>query len=112
MIKLLFIIFIKKTNKRKTLKYEEQEKRRIQGKSNNKNKHLWFYFLYKKIILCSKRCFERGYLKRSNDTPKPKLYGLALVFRFHDLRPKIHINRLGTTKQIFIAMDYLIPILE
>ena len=32
----------KKTGRRKTLKSEEKEKRRIRGKSNNKNIHLWF----------------------------------------------------------------------
>ena len=30
-----------------------------------------------------------------------ELYGLALVFRPHDPRPEIYINRLGTTTQIF-----------
>ena len=38
----------KKTDRRKTLKNEEKEKQRVQGKSNNSNKHLWFYVLYKK----------------------------------------------------------------
>ena len=37
----------KNTNTRKTLKYEAKEKRRIQGKINNNNEHLWFYILYK-----------------------------------------------------------------
>ena len=32
----------KKTDRRKTLKGEENEKRRIRGKSNNNIKHLWF----------------------------------------------------------------------
>ena len=32
----------KKTNRRKTLKIEEKEKRRIRGKSNNSNIHHWF----------------------------------------------------------------------
>ena len=44
----------KKTDIRKTLKNEKKKKRRIQGKSNNKNKYLWFYLSYKKIILRSK----------------------------------------------------------
>ena len=39
-------------------------------------------------------------------------YGFALVFRAHDLRPEIYVNRLGTTTKIFIAMDYLILMLE
>ena len=37
----------KKTDRRKTLKSEEKEKRRIRGKSNNHNTNLWF-----KIIFC------------------------------------------------------------
>ena len=32
----------KKTDRRKTLKSEEKEKRRIPGKSNTNNIHLWF----------------------------------------------------------------------
>ena len=32
----------KETDRRKTLKYEENKKRRIRGKSNNKNTHFWF----------------------------------------------------------------------
>ena len=32
----------RKTDRRKTLKSEEREKRRIQGKSNNNNMHVWF----------------------------------------------------------------------
>ena len=31
-----------KTDRRKTLTNEDKEKRRIQGKSNNDNEHLWF----------------------------------------------------------------------
>ena len=40
----------KKTDRRKTLKSEEKEKRRIQRKLNNDKIHLWFY----QIIFCSK----------------------------------------------------------
>ena len=32
----------KKTDRRKTLKSEEKEKRRIRAMSNNNNIHLWF----------------------------------------------------------------------
>ena len=32
----------KKTDRRKTLKNQEKEKRRIRGKPNNKNTHIWF----------------------------------------------------------------------
>ena len=38
----------KKTDRTKTLKHEEKEKRKIQGKSNNSDKHFWFYLLNKK----------------------------------------------------------------
>ena len=44
----------KKTNRRKTLKIEEKEKRRIRGKSNNNNIHLWL-----QIIFCSKTQFGK-----------------------------------------------------
>ena len=32
----------KETDRTKTLRYEENKKRRIRGKSNNKNTHFWF----------------------------------------------------------------------
>ena len=73
----------KKTGKKKAFKNERREKRRIQGKSNDNNKHLWFYLSYKKLYFARKHslkklvytilfylqffCFVR-YLKRSNDT--------------------------------------------
>ena len=40
-----------KTDRRKTLINEDKEERRIQGKSNNNNEHLWFYLFIKKCIL-------------------------------------------------------------
>ena len=40
-----------KTDRRKTLINEDKEKPRIQGKSNNNNEHLWFYFFIKNDIL-------------------------------------------------------------
>ena len=43
-----------KTDRRKTLINEDKEKRRIRGKLNNNNEHLWFYLLYKKITFYSK----------------------------------------------------------
>ena len=43
----------------KTLKNEESEKRRIQGKLNNNNKHLWFYFLYKKLYFVRKHSLKK-----------------------------------------------------
>ena len=38
-----------KTDRRKTLINEDKEKRRIQGKLNNNNEHLWFDLLKKKL---------------------------------------------------------------
>ena len=85
----------KKTDRRKTLKNEEKEKQKIQGKSNNNNKHLCFYLLHKKLYFARKYSLKKKfitshfiyrfcalqdiwnaimihqrYLKRSNDTPK------------------------------------------
>ena len=48
-----------KTDRKKTLKNEDKVKRRMQGKSNNNNKHIWFYFLYKKIYFAQKHCSKR-----------------------------------------------------
>ena len=53
----------KTLKKDETLKNEEKEKQRIQGKSNNNNKHLWFYLLYKK-----------SYFARKHSLKKPSLY--------------------------------------
>ena len=62
--------------------------------------------------------WNAGYLKRRifetlQDTWNAVMiqqssYGFALVFRAHDLRPEIYVNRLGTATKIFIAIDYLI----
>ena len=46
-------------------------------------------------------------LKHSNDTPKLKIYKYTNYNMI-----KIYINRLSTTTQIFIAMDYSIMISE
>ena len=43
-----------KTDRKKTLKNENKVKRRIQGKSNNNNEHLWFYLLLKSIVVRGK----------------------------------------------------------
>ena len=45
----------KKTDRRKTLKSERKENRRIRGKSNNSNIHLYWF----RIIFCLKRYFEK-----------------------------------------------------
>ena len=43
-----------KTDRRKILKNEEKEKQRMQGKSNNNNKHLWFKLFVKKLYFAQK----------------------------------------------------------
>ena len=84
------------------MKNEEKEYQRIQGKSNNNNKHLWFYFLYKKLYFYRKHSLENnslyhqnlftaficvaGYLKRSNDTKKINIHKYT----------NYNINTLGT----------------
>ena len=48
-----------KTDRRKSLINEDKEKRRIQGKSNNNKKHLWFYLFYKKLYFTQKHSSKR-----------------------------------------------------
>ena len=48
-----------KTGRRKTLINEDKKTRRIQGKSNNNNKHPWFYLFYKKLHLTQKHNSKR-----------------------------------------------------
>ena len=48
-----------KTDGRKTLINEDKEKRRIQGKLNNNNEHLWFSLLYKKLHFTQKHSSKR-----------------------------------------------------
>ena len=43
-----------KIDRRNALINEDKEKRRIQGKLNNNNEHLWFSLLNKKITFYSK----------------------------------------------------------
>ena len=80
------------------------------------------FIFYIKIIFCSKRYFEKKWFILSHfiyifyalqDIWNAVIihqssYGFALGFRPHDLRTKIHINKLGTTTQIFKAIGYLI----
>ena len=42
------------TDIRKTLKNGNKVKRRMQGKSNNNNEHLWFYLWVRKIYFARK----------------------------------------------------------
>ena len=109
----------KKTDRRKTLKSEEKEKRRIWGKSNNNNFGFKLYFAWKHNL--KKSCLYHfytkfvdtkfylqflcvaGHLKHSNDTPNLNIHRHT---NYNII--KIYINRLSTTTpQIFIAMDYL-----
>ena len=46
----------KKTDRRKTLKSEEKEKRRIRGKSNNNNVHLLFQITFCSYTYLKKSC--------------------------------------------------------
>ena len=48
-----------KTDRRKALVNKDKEKRRIQGKSNNNNKHLWFYLFYQKLYFTQKHSSKR-----------------------------------------------------
>ena len=48
-----------KTDWRKILINEDKEKRKIQGKSNNNNDHLWFYLFYKKLNFTEKHSSKR-----------------------------------------------------
>ena len=52
----------KKTDRRKTLKNEEKEKQKIQGKSNNNNKHLCFYLLHKKLYFARKYSLKKKFI--------------------------------------------------
>ena len=113
----------------KTLKKEEYRQKKnikkwrerkwiIQGKSNNNSEHLWFYLLYKKSHFARKHSLKKlvytitfylpflcvaEYLKRSNDTPKLNIH----KYNNYNII-EIYINRLRTTTQIFIVIDYLI----
>ena len=103
-----------KTNRWKTLKSEEKEKRRIRGKSNNNN--LWFWIIlrsktiWKKVVHTIKFYLQflcvAGYLKH-NDTSNLNIHKYT---NYNII--EIDINRLGTTTQIFITMDYLITMSE
>ena len=67
------------------------------------------YILLKNIVVKGKKVVYTilGYLKRSNDTPK---FNIHKYNNYNII--EIYINRLSLTMQIFIAMDYLILMLE
>ena len=48
-----------KTDRRKILIIEDKENRRIQGKSDNNNQHLWFYLFYEKLYFAQKPSSKR-----------------------------------------------------
>ena len=48
-----------KIQRRKRLINEDKEKRRIQGKSDNNNEHLWFLLFYKKLHFTQKHSSKR-----------------------------------------------------
>ena len=74
---------------------KEKEKQRIQGKPNNKNKHLWFYLIHKNLRLFkNKKVLKKvvytitfhlqflciaGYLKRRNDTPSSIYINIQII---------------------------------
>ena len=49
----------KQPGKKKKIQNEKREKRRIQGKSNDNNKHLWFYLSYKKLYFARKHSLKK-----------------------------------------------------
>ena len=51
----------KKIDRIRTLKNEQKENGRMRGKSksNNSDKHLWFYLLYKKIYFARKHSLKK-----------------------------------------------------
>ena len=90
---------------------KRREKRRIWGKSNNHNIHIFDFKLYfarkhnlKKVVFTIKLYLQflcvAGYLKHSNDTPNLNIH----KYTNYDII-EMYINRLSTTTQIFIAMD-------
>ena len=46
------------------LKNEDKSKQRTEGKSNNNNKHLWFYLFVKKIYFVQKHSSEKENSKK------------------------------------------------
>ena len=51
----------KKIDRIRTLKNEQKENGRMRGKSksNNSDKHLWFYLLYKKLYFARKHSLKK-----------------------------------------------------
>ena len=116
----------KKTDRRKAWNNEEKEKWGIRAKSINGSKHLWFYRLYKRLYFVRKHSLEKLFCTIINFIYRfyalqdiwnaviihQSSCGFVLVLRSHDLWSETYINKLGTTTQIFIGMDYLILMSE
>ena len=77
------------------------------------NKHLWFQLSHKKLCFAQKHSLKKtnlyyhilftafmrsGYLKCSNDTPKPNIHKYKYKLQYN----RNILNRLSTTTQIFI----------
>ena len=114
------MIFLLGGRMQKTLKKEKNRQKKIlKNEENEEYKqiiHLWFYLLYKKLYFARKHSFKKavytitfhlqflcvaGYLKRSNDTPELNIH----KYTNYNIM-EIYINRLSTTMQTFIAMDF------
>ena len=49
----------KKIDRKENIEKEEKERQKIQGKSNNNNKHLWFTFYIKKVYFARKHILKK-----------------------------------------------------
>ena len=107
----------KKTDRRKTLKSEKKKNEEYEESEITtiyklvSNYILLENMIWKKVVYTIKfylqfLCIAR-YLKHSNDTPNRDIH----KYRNYKII-EIYINRLSTTTQIFIAMDYLITMSE
>ena len=86
----------KKTDRRKTLKSEEKEKRRIRGKSKNNNiQFLLEKIVWKKVVYTIKVYLQvlcvAEYLKHNNNTPNSSIHKYT---NYNVI--EIYINRLST----------------
>ena len=95
--------------RKKNEEYEENQITAIYIFIGFKLYFVWKHSLKKSCLyLCTMKLYLQflcvaGYLKRRNDTPKLKIRKYKNYITI-----EIYINRLSTTTQIFIAMDYSI----
>ena len=108
----------KKTDRRKPLKSEKKENEEYE---ENQITTIYIFgvlsynllenIIRKKVVNIIKFYLQflcvAGYLKHSNDTPNLNIHKYT---NYNII--EIYINRLSTTTQIFIAMDYLIMMSE